>query len=114
MVVACTALRPLVRKAWRAASSHERSRTKTRQTNWTRTQTVVTLATNGISQPYKVTRAADDEDPTGSEVELNDMHPSKIVKTECISVSSERRSNNDSLPGEDGTCREWRAASSLQ
>jgi len=102
MVVAGTALRPLATKVWRVASSRDRSESKTHQTERSRMRSVVTSSANGITQPHMCT-VVGGEDATGSEVELNDLQLGKVVRAGCISISSERRSNNESLAVEDGS-----------
>ncbi|CAM1509672.1 Fc.00g000070.m01.CDS01 [Cosmosporella sp. VM-42] len=117
MIVACTALRPLVTKVWRIASSHDKSQTnRMGQSKRSYSQTIGGVTSVAAATQYKgTTKGTDVEDLTGSEVELTDLQKrSRTTKTECVSVSSDRRSESDSFAGDNGTWNEWGATSSLR
>jgi len=102
------ALRPLASKVWRATASRRDTSSNT-QTNQRSGLASFTGTGTKRDRRHATETLAEGWDPSGSEIGLNTLQPGEIVKTNCISISSERRSKDGTgSVMEDGTCKDWK------
>ena len=100
------ALRPLASKVWWATKSRRDTSSKAR-TN--QLSGLASFAGAGTNRSQCRATEAEGWDHSGSEIGLNTLQPGEIVKTNRVSISSERQSKDGTgYVMEDGTCKGWK------